>query len=478
MTQLEQIQKAFELQRSHKISMKNSSIYYRINKLEQLRQLIVGHKEEICNALHADFHKPAVETELTEIMPILSMINLLKSKLPTWAADHKIKAPLLFKGSKSWVRYEGKGNCLVISPWNYPFQLSIYPILTAFAAGNTVICKPSEYTPHTNKVVIELMSQVFSPEELQFFEGELETSNALLDLPFDHIFFTGSTNVGKVVMAAAAKHLASISLELGGKSPTIVDKGHDLKAAAQKIAWGKFVNGGQTCVAPDYVLVHPEDEEKLVSNLISQIEKFYPKNDNGAQNNWKNAKDYNHIITERHAKRLNELVEDAVNKGAKLAYGGEFHAEQCILAPTILTNVNQDMLVMQEEIFGPILPIVTQQSIQDMVSYINTYDNALAMYVFSDKQENINYLMDHTYNGGVTINDCLVAVGHPLLPFGGAGKSGIGRYHGKYGFEECSNLRPVMRRDLDLGVSYFFPPYTDKKRELVSNLLKKFSGLF
>ena len=455
--------------------MKNTSIGYRLKKLDQLKQLIIQSKDDICKALHADFHKPAIETELTEIMPVLSMINLLKSKLASWAADHKIKAPLLFKGSKSWVRYEGKGNCLIISPWNYPFQLTIYPILTAFAAGNTVICKPSEYTGHTNKIVIDLMTQVFTSEELVFFEGELETSSALLELPFDHIFFTGSTSVGKVVMAAAAKNLASVGLELGGKSPTVVDKDFDLQTAAQKIAWGKLVNGGQTCVAPDYLLVHKEDEDKLVENLISHIQKFYGNQD---QNSWEEVKDYNHIITTRHAMRLNELVEDAVSKGAKVAHGGQFYPDQRVLAPTILTNVTQDMMVMQEEIFGPILPIVAKDSIQDMTNFINSYDNALAMYIFSDKQENINYLMDNTYNGGVTINDCLVAVGHPLLPFGGAGKSGIGRYHGKYGFEEFSNLRPVMRRDLDLGVSYFFPPYTDKKREVVSKLLKKFSGFF
>jgi aldehyde dehydrogenase (NAD+) len=471
-TVIDQIDAAFELQKSHKIAMKNTSIAYRIGKLKEIKREIVNQKQAICEAIHKDFHKPAVEVELTEVMPVISMINLAESKLSSWAADHKIKTPLLFKGSKSWVRYEGKGNVLVISPWNYPFQLNLYPILTSFMAGNTTICKPSEFTPHTNKIIVDICAKVFTPEEVQFFEGEVDVSTKLLDLPFDHIFFTGSTNVGKVVMAAAAKHLASVGLELGGKSPAVLDKGCDIGSAAKKIAWGKLVNGGQTCVAPDYLLVNKEEEAAVVDALITHINVFYEGND------WKSAKDYNHIITKRHAQRLNDLIQDAVEKGAKIAFGGEFHAEEKVLSPTILTGVTKEMKVMQEEIFGPILPVVAKETLKEKVEFINSYDNALAMYVFSESQDNINYCMDNTYNGGVTVNDCLIAVGHPMLPFGGAGKSGIGRYHGKYGFEEFSNLRPVMRRDLDLGTSYFFPPYTEKKTKIVKNLLDKFNGLF
>lgn len=468
---MDKISTAFDLHQTHKFKMKNTSARYRLEKLTQMKKLILEKKDEISLALSQDFHKPKVETELTEIMPTVSMINLLEKQLPSWMADEKVKTPLLFKGSKSWIRREGKGCCLIISPWNYPFQLALYPLLTAFASGNTAILKPSEFTPHTNKIIALLVEQVFSTQEVQIFEGDVEVSTQLLKLPFDHIFFTGSTNVGKVVMEAASKHLASVALELGGKSPVIVDRGINFEEAGKKIAWAKLVNGGQTCVAPDYMLVHTDDESAIVDSMIKSIKSFYGTD-------WANEKDYNHIITKRHAERLNFLVQDAVEKGAEIKFGGEYVAESNIISPTILTGVNNDMKIMQEEIFGPILPIVTVNNNQEILSYINNHDNALAMYIFSDNSSNIDLFMNQTFNGGVTVNDALIGVGHPLLPFGGAGKSGIGKYHGKFGFDEFSNLRPVLKRNLDLGASYFFPPYTKQKEGVVSNLLKKFSGIF
>lgn len=469
---MDKITTAFELHNSYKFQMKNTSARYRLEKLTQMKKLILDKKDEISLALSQDFHKPKVETELTEIMPVVSMINLLEKQLPSWMADEKVKAPLLFKGSKSWIRREGKGTCLIIAPWNYPFQLAMYPLLTAFAAGNTSILKPSEFTPHTNKIISLLVEQVFSPQEVQIFEGEVDVSTELLKLPFDHIFFTGSTNVGKIVMEAASKNLASVALELGGKSPVIVDRGINFEEAGKKIAWAKLVNGGQTCVAPDYMLVHKDDESQIVDSLVSNIKSFYEGQD------WAKEKDYNHIISTRHAERLNFLIQDAVEKGAEIKFGGEYFADEDVVAPTILSNVNNDMKIMQEEIFGPVLPIVTVESNQQILDYINQHDNALAMYIFSDSNSNIELFMSQTFNGGVTINDALIGVGHPLLPFGGAGKSGIGKYHGKFGFDEFSNLRSVLRRNLDLGASYFYPPYTTQKEGIVSSLLKKFSSIF
>ncbi len=466
-----EIRAAFDLQKNHKIQMKNTTVSYRLEKLTQIKKLILEKKDEISLALFQDFHKPKVETELTEIMPVVSMINLLEKQLPSWMSDEKVKTPLLFKGSKSWIRREGKGCSLIISPWNYPFQLAFYPLLTAFAAGNTVILKPSEFTPHTNKVIQLLLEQVFSVQEVKVIEGAVDASTELLELPFDHIFFTGSTNVGKLVMEAASKHLASVALELGGKSPVIVDRGVNFEEASKKIAWAKLVNGGQTCVAPDYMLVHKDDESAIVDSMIGHIKSFYG-------NDWVKEKDYNHIITQRHAERLNFLIQDAVEKGAEIKFGGEYFADSHVISPTILTGVSNDMKVMQEEIFGPVLPVVTVDNNQEILDYINNHDNALAMYIFSDNPQNTELFMQQTFNGGVTINDALLAVGHPLLPFGGAGKSGIGKYHGKFGFDEFSNLRPVLKRNLDLGASYFFPPYTTQKEGVVSNLLKKFSGIF
>lgn len=467
----DKITTSFDLHQAYKFKMKNTSADYRLEKLAQMKKLILDKKDEISLALFQDFHKPKVETELTEIMPVVSMINLLEKELPSWMADEKVKSPLLFKGSKSWIRREGKGTCLIISPWNYPFQLALYPLLTAFAAGNTSILKPSEFTPHTNKIIGLLLEQVFSPQEVQVFEGAVEVSSELLKLPFDHIFFTGSTNVGKVVMEAASKNLASVALELGGKSPVIVDKGVNFEQAAKKIAWAKLVNGGQTCVAPDYMLLHKDDEEAVTQALINSIKSFY-------EEDWDKEKDYNHIISERHAERLNFLIQDAIEKGAQVKYGGEYFAESKVISPTILTGVHNDMKIMQEEIFGPILPIVSVDDTQQILDYINGHDNALAMYIFSDNSKNIELFMSQTFNGGVTINDALIGVGHPLLPFGGAGKSGLGKYHGKFGFDEFSNLRSVLKRNMDLGASYFYPPYTAKKEGIVSSLLKKFSSIF
>jgi aldehyde dehydrogenase (NAD+) len=462
---------AFNVQQSHKRVMRNTSPSYRLSKLRKIKALILAKKDKIAEAINLDFHKPYVETDLTELLPVVSMINLLEKKLPEWMSDKKVGSPLLFKGSKSWIRKEGKGNCLVLSPWNYPFQLTLYPVLTAFAAGNTCIVKPSEYTPNTNKIVLELFSEVFTKEEVTVFEGDAQVSTELLKLPFDHIFFTGSTAVGKIVMKAASEHLASVALELGGKSPAFIEKGYDLQKASKKIIWGKLVNGGQTCVAPDYVLIHKNDKEKFVESCKKQINSFYGSS-------FQDNKDYNYIITQKHGRRLHSLISQAKDAGATVEFGGEYDDEKRLLTPTILTGLTREMDVMQDEIFGPILPIITYESEDDAIRFINDYDNALAMYLFSNSSKTTNKFMAETYNGGVTINDTLMAVGHPTLPFGGAGKSGIGKYHGEYGFEEFSNLRSVMRRDIDLGSSYFYPPYDSKKASIVNSLLKKFSSMF
>lgn len=464
------IDEAFKNQRNYKYQMRNTSIDYRVKKLKKMRELLVEHTYDIASAIEKDFRKSTMEVKLTEILPLISMLNVLEKKLPKWAKVKRVKTPILYKGTKSWIRYEGKGNCLLISPWNYPFQLCLYPLFTAFAAGNTSICKPSEFTPNTNKIIIDLVSKVFLPEEVQFFEGDHEVSSYLLDKPFDHIFFTGSTQVGKIVMEKAAQHLASVGLELGGKSPTVVDRGVNFKEVGQKIVWGKFMNAGQTCVAPDYLLIHSEDQNKIIDSLKSAIKKLY-----GEKDNWIENEDFNQIVTHKHAQRLNDLLTDAVNKGATIVYGGEFYADHKILGPTIVINVTKEMKLMQEEIFGPILPIVSKDSIEEKIEFINSFDNALAKYIFSHNSSNIQKLIDQTSNGGVTINECMMAVGHPWLPFGGAGKSGIGRYHGEMGFHEFSNIRPIMKREFDLGTSYFYPPYNDQKNSILYSFMKKFT---
>ena len=466
----DQTSQLFQVQRNNRYQVRRSSAAHRIEKLKKMKGLIIKKKSKIEAAMRADFGKSSVETELTEIMPVISMINYTCKHLKKWMKPHKVSGGPLFFGTKCMVSYESKGNVLVISPWNYPFQLAMYPLLTAYSAGNTVILKPSEFTPETNKILIELLSEVFTTDEVAVVEGEVEASQALLDLAFDHIFFTGSTPVGKIVMEKASKHLAGVSLELGGKSPAIIGKDFDLKVAAQRIVWGKFVNGGQTCVAPDYVLVEKSREEELVKLIVENIKLFY--NEQFEMN-----EDYCQIITPRHAERLQELIADSKSRGAKIVFGGHLFGNNKH-EPTIIQNLDFDHKVMQEEIFGPLLPIIAVDSNKDMVKIINDMDNPLAMYLFTNSQDVLEYFQANTTSGGFSVNETLLHVGHSGLIFGGAGKSGIGRYHGFEGFAELSNQRSVLIRKFDTKMSYFYPPYTDKKKKILDFLIEKFHYLF
>lgn len=467
---VDQINQLFQVQRNNRYQLRKSSAAHRIDKLKKMKDLIIQNKSRIEDALKADFFKSPLETELTEVMPVISMINYTCKHLKKWMKPHKVKGGPLFFGTKCMVSYESKGNVLVISPWNYPFQLAMYPLLSAYAAGNAVILKPSEFTPETNKILIELIDEVFTTDEVAVVVGEVEASQALLELPFDHIFFTGSTPVGKIVMEKAAKHLAGVSLELGGKSPAIVANDFDLKVAAQRIAWGKLVNGGQTCVAPDYILIEKSREQEFVKYLIESIKLFY--NEHFELND-----DYCQIITPRHGKRLQDLIADSKERGAKISYGGHLFNNNKH-EPTIIQKLDFDHKIMQEEIFGPVLPIISVDSRKEMVKIINEMDNPLAMYLFTDDKDVVEYFQSNTTSGGFSVNETLLHVGHSGLVFGGAGKSGIGRYHGFEGFAELSNQRSVLIRKFDTKMSYFYPPYTEKKKKIIDFLIEKFHYLF
>lgn len=467
---MDRISQVFESQKERKYFQKNTSAGYRIEKLKAVKKYILTHQKEIEDALQKDFSKAPAETILTEVMPVIGMINLTIKKLKRWMKPKRISSSLLFFGTKSSISFEAKGQVLIISPWNYPFQLNLYPILTAFSAGNTVMVKPSEYTPHTNQMINKLITAVFDENEVSLFEGEVEVTNALMEHPFDHIFFTGSTPVGKIIMEKASKHLTSVSLELGGKSPAIIGDDFDINTAAQRIIWGKLVNGGQTCVAPDYILVDKKRLGELVESLKKHIDKLY-----GSQ--FTQNDDYCQIITDRHALRLKELIQEAKSKGAKILFGGHLF-ENRKFEPTILTDVNSSMKIMQEEIFGPLLPIVTVESQAEMVKFINQLDNPLAMYIFSDDSEIIEYFRKNTNSGGLGINETLLHVAHSGLAFGGAGKSGHGRYHGHEGFVEFSNQRSVLKRSFDGKMSLFYPPYTDKLKSAIDVIFQKFNYFF
>lgn len=464
MSVTERIDAVYEKQKQHKYNLKNSSASYRKNKLNRFKELMISKKKEIACALADDFGKSEHEAYLTEVLPILSMINLSVKKLESWMKPQKISAGPLFLGTTTYVSYEAKGNTLIISPWNYPFHLAIYPVLTNFSAGNTAIVKPSEFTKNTNKIVTQLLSEVFDEEEVCVIEGEIEETHALLAKPFDHIFFTGSTPVGKIVMEKAAAHLASVTLELGGKSPTIVCDDYDIEHAAKRIAWGKLVNSGQTCIAPDFLMVSKNKEQALISELKKQIEAFYP-------GDYKENSDFCRIITPRHAKRLNDLIQDATSKGATIECGGEYDGGRMI-TPTLLSGVTNDMLIMQDEIFGPVLPILTYEHIEECVDFIQKIDNPLSLYVFSNNEYQVEKIRKETCSGGFVVNDTILHAGHGELPFGGAGKSGIGKYHGSYGFKEFSNARGVLQRSFDSKLSFFYPPYDKKQMNIIEKIFK------
>lgn len=458
------ISESFERQKLYRVEASKKSVTYRVEKLKHFKSELISSSELIAAALEKDFGKANLESKLTEILPIISMINLTIKKLGKWSRPESISSSLLFFGAKSLVQSCAKGNCLVISPWNYPFQLALYPVLTSFSAGNTTILKPSEYTPNTNLVIKNLIEKVFLKEEVDVIEGDSLVSTSLLSLSFHHIFFTGSCGVGKIVMESAAKNLASVSLELGGKSPLILDPEYNLDDFAAKTIWGKFVNSGQTCVAPDYLLIKSGELEIVVQKLISALEKSYPSF---------RQVDYCQIITSGHARRLKTLVTEALDLGATIEYG-QLEVDD-IVTPIILSGVNRDMKIMSEEIFGPILPIVEKESIDEMIDYVNEDLFPLALYLFSKNKNVVEKVELNTNSGALSINETLLHVGHAKLPFGGTGASGIGKYHGKYGFEEFSNMRSVLHRKFNSGLSFFYPPYSEVKYKIVNIILRKFN---
>jgi aldehyde dehydrogenase (NAD+) len=373
-------------------------------------------------------------------------------------------------GSSSKVYFEPKGVTLIISPWNYPFQLAIDPLLYAIAGGNTAIVKPSEMTPNTSALIKKLVNEVFDEKEVAVLEGDATIAQVLLKQPFDHIFFTGSPMLGKVIMEAAAKHLTSVTLELGGKSPTIVDETTNIKDAAQKIIWGKFMNCGQTCIAPDYLLVHESVKDALVEEMKENIKKLYGQDNTTTI---EESPDYTRVVNQRHFSRIKGLLEDAVEKGAKVLDGGEMNADDNFIAPTLITEVDDNMAVMSEEIFGPILPIISFKSLKEATDYVNTKPKPLALYCFSKDKKNQEFVIKNTSAGGTAINETLAHISNPDLPFGGVNNSGIGKTHGYYGFLAFSNERAVLNQRIGwTTLKMLYPPYTDKKKNTINSFSK------
>ena len=464
------LQSLFDHQKAYSASIRQRSYADRINVLKKLESALHTHRLAIHRALQEDFNKPPEETDITEISVILSEIAHACKHLKGWMAPQSVRTPLKLIGTRSEIIHEPKGTCLIISPWNYPLNLALCPLVSAIAAGNTVILKPSEHAQHTSKLLNWLVSETFVPEEVAVVEGDVEVAKSLLELPFDHIFFTGSTSVGKLVMQAASKHLTSVTLELGGKSPVVIDKSASIKMTAERLVYGKFSNAGQTCIAPDYLLVHEHIHDALMEALATHIKRFYPFS---SSNTGKIYRDYACIISDRHVSRLSNLIDDASRKGASIYTGGTVDQSARFIAPTILTNVSEKMKVMQEEIFGPILPVLTYKTIEEALNFINERPKPLALYIFSNNTSLNERIVHSTSSGGVGINETLLQYAHPELPFGGVNHSGIGKAHGSYGFKSFSNERAILKQRAPRSpLKFFYPPYSGRTRTMIDYLIK------
>jgi aldehyde dehydrogenase (NAD+) len=468
---LEHISALFNSLRKASVEQRRAPVSARRKQLESLRTWIKANRSAIQQAIFNDFRKPAPEVDTTEIFPALDEIKLALDNLERWTKPKKVDAPITMLGTRAIVTYEPKGLCLIISPWNYPFNLSIGPLVSALAAGNNIILKPSENTPHTSSLIKKMSEEIFDATIVTVCEGGPEVSQTLLKLPFDHIFFTGSPSIGKVVMKAAAENLTSVTLELGGKSPTIVTASARLNDAAQRIALAKFINNGQTCIAPDYVMVDERIAPEFISKLKEQTQKLFSENNKDIQS----SPHYARIVNQKHYTRLNELLQDAIHKGSKLEWGGPVEPNERFFHPMILSQVPYDALVMEEEIFGPILPVLTFQSLDSVIDIINKKPKPLALYFFGSKNKDLERVKQETSSGAVCVNDCAIHFLHHNLPFGGVNNSGIGKSHGHHGFLAFSNEKPVLKQMSGFtSFSLFYPPYTPIVQKMINWMLKLF----
>lgn len=456
----------FETLKKNQYKIGNTNYKTRIKKLKALKiALEKTYKKQLQEAMYNDFKKHHLEVDISEIYTVLTEIKYAIKHLKNWMKKQRVKKPLVLFGSTSWIQHQPKGICLIISPWNYPINLTFAPLVSAIAAGNTVIIKPSEITSHTSAVMNTIIESIFNDDEIKMIQGDVDTSTELLKLPFNHIFFTGSPKVGKIVMQAAAKNLSSVTLELGGKSPAIIDKSAKINTAAKHIAWGKTLNNGQTCIAPDYALIHETVKDEFIESLKKWFIKYYTKQ-------VKNSSDYCRIVNKNHFNRIKKLIDDATQKGAKIAYGGHTDEKDNFIEPTIISDLPNNALILNEEIFGPALPILTYKNINEVTTYINAKKIPLALYIFSKRKKNINYIIENTSAGTTCINTNMTHFGNPNLPFGGTNNSGFGKSHGYFGFEAFSNKRPVLKQNYKALSELLYPPFNTFKEKIMNFTLK------
>tara|TARA_B100000427_G_scaffold141035_1_gene117451 strand:+ start:1134 stop:2531 length:1398 start_codon:yes stop_codon:yes gene_type:complete len=464
---MQSIEAVFKTQQARSLDLRNSSAKERRLKLQLLLKNFLEMEDEVLSALSSDLGKSKTEALLAEIYGVKSEANFAIKNIHSWMKTKRVASPLAISFSKSWVKPEPKGNVLIISPWNYPIMLCLNPLIAAISSGNTAIIKPSELTPASGEFMKKLIEKTFSSDEVAVFLGEKDVAEKLLDLPFNHIMFTGSPMVGKLVMKAASKHLAGVTLELGGKSPVIIDKDANISDAAWKISFFKFANAGQTCTAPDYILCHESVYEDLISALQKNMDRFFSGGIDMA------TKDYCSIANEHHFNRIRSALRDAISDGAEIACGGETSKDGLYFSPAVLTGVNYDNSIMQEEIFGPILPVVKVKNLEESINYINSNEKPLALYLFSKKSSVHKKVLESTSSGGMVINDCVLHHMNPNLPFGGINNSGVGSYHGKFGFDAFSHQKAVLKSSALSPFKVMLPPYT-KTKEALANLIKKY----
>ena len=461
------IRKVFEKQKANRIKLANTTAKERKTKLKKLLSVIMNSQNEICEAVYKDLRKSKEETKLTEIFTVTTELKHTINKLNSWMRPERTFTPLAFFGASSKIMRESIGQSLIISPWNYPFQLVVGPLISAIAAGNAVIIKPSEKSPHTSEMTRKMIDNLFPEEEVKVFLGDEDVSKELTSLPFNHIFFTGSTEVGKMVIAAGSKHLAKITLELGGKSPTIINHDAAIKISSKRIAWSKFMNAGQTCVAPDYILVHNSIKESFIAELKNSIESIYGKDEGLKKENH-----YCRIVNKDHLQTVKAALNDSVDKGAKIFYGGEVIEDDNFIQPTLVVDAKMDSKLMTSEIFGPVLPILTFENDADIYRITEMNPNPLALYIYSKNKSFVKKMLSSIPAGSAMVNDSVVHFANRNLPFGGINSSGIGNSHGYYGFKTFSNEKSVMKQSKLSALLLLYPPYNNFKKKLIDIVIK------
>lgn len=445
-------------------TLRKASLFERKQKLKKVKVWIKKNEEQIKTALYNDFKKSPDEALISDIKPVISEINDALKHLRDWSTPQKVSSPLYLLGSKSKVILQPKGTNLIIAPWNFPFNLTIGPLISAIAAGNCAVLKPSELTSHCEQLIVEMIAELFPPEEITVITGGVEETQQLLKLKWNHIFFTGSPQVGKIVMKAAAEHLTPVTLELGGKNPVIVDETANLKDTAQKLIWGKLLNNGQSCVSPNYILAHSTIKTKLIEELKKAFAKMYGATKEAVEGN----NELTRIVNEKHYERIKSLIDNSISQGANVILGNDSNASDNYISLTLLDNVTTETAIFQDEIFGPVLPIMTYDSLEEVYSIINKEEAALALYIFSSSRKNQEKIINNTSAGTTAINETTVQFIHNNLPFGGNGYSGIGRSHGKYGFVTFSNERAVLKQRRGFTtIKLIYPPLTNLKRFII-----------